>query len=213
MAVASDLSADTIAGRLHAEDTRVHTLDALDAISPSIPQELALAAAPALVDIAASTLNKQDLDRCTLLLARLLDEDASDHSVIFGAAFCEGRLAAYVAPRLWLEATQGALAPGGGQQLTLEDAYSDACLYAFDGPAWVRGITVPAATIGHSVTELFGIVRPCPRSFACFRGVFVLFHLKLFAVLAQSSRVSCCVVVWAVDIRRQPCELQCPAIR
>ena len=49
---AEELAFETVAERLRAKETRASTLDALEARPGSIPRELALAAAPALVDVA-----------------------------------------------------------------------------------------------------------------------------------------------------------------
>jgi hypothetical protein len=95
---------DTIAERLRAEDTRAATLQALDALPPPCPPELALAAAPALVDVAAATEDREVLDQCGLLVARLLAEAAPDPSALYGAALGGQRLAAYFTSRLLVEA-------------------------------------------------------------------------------------------------------------
>ena len=62
----NELLPDTVAERLRADDTRAHTIHALDALPAHIPRELALAAVPALVDVAATTNDRQTLDRCAL---------------------------------------------------------------------------------------------------------------------------------------------------
>ena len=67
-----ELGADTVGERLRADETRTDTLQALEALPPPIAQELALGAAPVLVDVAAGTEDREVLDRCGLLLARLL---------------------------------------------------------------------------------------------------------------------------------------------
>ena len=51
---AAELMVETVAERLRAEETRACTLDALEALPGPIPRELALTAAPALVDVLAS---------------------------------------------------------------------------------------------------------------------------------------------------------------
>ena len=163
---------DTIAERLRAQDTRAAALQALDKLPPPCPPELALAAAPALVDVAAATEDREVLDRCGLLLARLLAEALPDPSAVYGAALGGERLAACMAPRLLVEATQRALGNGsdeGRQQpLGREDAYSFACMYAWVQPGWVRGITAPEAAAGRTVMEFFHIVRALLPSFFLF---------------------------------------------
>ena len=77
---------DTLAERLRAEDTRAAALQALDKLPTPCPPELALAAAPALVDVAAATEDREVLDRCGLLLARLLAEAPPDVRAVYGAA-------------------------------------------------------------------------------------------------------------------------------
>ena len=53
----------TVAERLRAEETRACTLDALEALPGSVPRELALVAAPALVDVAVETVDRGDFDK------------------------------------------------------------------------------------------------------------------------------------------------------
>ncbi len=157
------LAADTVGERLRPDDTRADTLQALEALPPPIPRELALGAAPALVDVAAGTEDREVLNRCGLLLARLLAEAAPDPSAVYGAAFGGERLAAILAPRLLVGAVQRALGSGEGsvqEPLTRTDAYSFACLFAFWTPAWVRGLTAPEAAAGRTTMEMMRIVRP-----------------------------------------------------
>ena len=106
---------DTLAERLRAEDTRAAALQALDKLPTPCPPELALAAAPALVDVAAATEDRGVLDRCGLLLARLLAEALPDPRTVYGAALGGERLAACLAPRLLVEATQRALGNESGE--------------------------------------------------------------------------------------------------
>ena len=49
------LGPDTVAEDLRADETRAHTLDALEKMSAPISRELALAAGPALVDVYVAT--------------------------------------------------------------------------------------------------------------------------------------------------------------
>eukprot|EP01043_Picozoa_sp_COSAG02_P007842 COSAG02_NODE_242_length_27511_cov_501.886364_2_plen_191_part_00 len=163
---------DTLAERLRAEDTRAAALQALDKLPTPCPPELALAAAPALVDVAAATEDREVLDRCGLLLARLLAEAAPDVNTLYGAALGGERIAACYAPRLLVEATQRALGnesgEGGRQPLGREDAYSFACMHAWLQPGYVRGITAPEAAAGRTVMEFLRTVRSLVPSFFLF---------------------------------------------
>jgi hypothetical protein len=150
---------ETVAERLRAEETRGSTLDALEALpAGSIPRELALVVAPALVDVAAAeTVDRGVFDRSTLLLGRLMGEAAPDPSAIYGAALGGERLGAFCAPRLVVEAMQRGLESGG---LTREDACSVACWAAYLSPAEVRGLTAPVLASGRSTMEFVHTVSP-----------------------------------------------------
>ena len=151
----------TVAESLRAEATRNTTLDALEALTVPISNDVARAAAPALVDVACGPASRMDVDRSALLLARLLAEAAPDPTPLYGAAFGgKRRLAAIFAPRLMVEAAQRALASAaeGGHPLTSEDARSYACLYAHMPPAWARGYTAPLVASGLKPMDLFGVV-------------------------------------------------------
>ena len=155
-----DLAAGTVADGLRSETTRAATLDALEALAPPISSPVALAAAPALVDVIATETERASFDRCGLLLTRLLDEAAPDPAAVYGAAFGSKRLAALYAPALLVEAVQRALS--AGQPLTRADARSYACLMAWDGPTAVRGYRVPCAAAGRTAMEFAGIVSCSP---------------------------------------------------
>jgi hypothetical protein len=159
-AILEELMAETVAERLRAEETRARTLDALEAHPPSLPRDLALMAAPALVDVAAETVDRDEFDRSTLLLARLAAEAAPDTSAVCGAGWGGGRLGAFLAPRLIVEATQRGLGANGadGGGLTREDAYSVACWASWDAPSSVRGTTALYAAAGHTTMEWIGTV-------------------------------------------------------
>lgn len=167
MATAEELMVDTVAERLRTEATRTHTLSALEAMMPAVPRELALAAAPALVDVASGTQQREDFNRCVLLLARLVAEAAPNPSPVWGAACSGEREKAFCAPRLVAKAAQRALATAGtgeGHPLTREEAYSEACWRACEPPASVRGITAPKVAAGHTMMEFIKIVsanHPC----------------------------------------------------
>ena len=110
----------------------------------------------------ASTEDRDVLNGCGLLLARLLAEAAPDPSAVYAAAFGGERYAAYLAPRLLVGATQRALGTGiSGEraQLTREDAYSFAICDAYKAPAYVRGVTAPEAAAGRTVMEWVNLVR------------------------------------------------------
>eukprot|EP01043_Picozoa_sp_COSAG02_P061595 COSAG02_NODE_8309_length_2622_cov_99.290527_2_plen_200_part_00 len=181
MAAPELLLPDTLAERLRAQDTRAAALQALDKLPSPCPPELALAAAPALVDVAAATEEREVLDRCGLLLARLLAEALPDPSAVYGAALGGERGAAWHAPHLLVAATQRALGNGsgeGGQQpLGREDAYSFACMHAYAPPAYARGFTAPEAAAGRTVMECIRTVRALLPSF--FLQVVVLLPASL----------------------------------
>ena len=163
----AELAADTVADSLRSEETRASVLHALETTPAPIPHELALAVAPALVDVASETQDREAFDRCSLLVSRLMAEAAPDPSRVYAAALGGERLAAYFAPRLLVETAQRALetqgsAEGGGQPLTREDAYSFACGYAWFTPHAVRGYTVPEQAAGRNVQQFLGLVRCAP---------------------------------------------------
>ena len=145
----------TVADGLRSAATRVAALDVLDALAPPIPSAVALTAAPALVDTMATETERASFDRCGLMLARLLTEAAPDPAAVYGAATGGERLATIFAPALLVEAVQRA---SSGQPLTREDAWSYACPFARDPPAWGRGCTAPEAAAGRTVTEYWGTV-------------------------------------------------------
>jgi hypothetical protein len=151
-----DLAAATVAERLRDGATQTAALEALEDHAAPIPTAVAIAAAPALVDVVSGATEHAALDRSVLLLARLLVEAAPEPAPIWGAA-CQGeRLAALWAPALIVEATQRAST--GGQPLTLEDARSLACIRAHEPPSIARGYTQPYAAVGRTVMESIGIV-------------------------------------------------------
>ena len=153
-----DVSAATVAESLRSEATRIATLDALEALAPPIPSAVALAAAPALVDVLATEKERAAFDRCGLLLARLLAEAAPEPAPVFGTALGGGRFAAILTASLVAEAVQRA-ASSSGQPLTVEDARSYECLNAYHGPSFVRGMTAPFAAAGYTVMESMVTVR------------------------------------------------------
>jgi hypothetical protein len=156
-----DVSAATVAESLRSEATRIATLDALEALEAPIPSAVALAAAPALVDAIATGKERASFDRCGLLLGRLVAEAAPDSAPVFGAALAGERLVMSVTPALVVEAVQRA--SSGGQPLTREDVRSYACLWAREGPAFVRGLTAPYAAAGYTAMEFLGVVSFIPQ--------------------------------------------------
>jgi hypothetical protein len=196
---ASDLLPDTVAERLRAEDTRAAALQALDALPTPCPPELALAAAPALVDVAVATEDREVLDRCGLLVTRLLAEAAPDPSAVYVAALGGERLAAYLAPRLLVEATQRALGNGSGeggrQPLGREDAYSFACMCAWMPPSFVRGMTSPEAAAGRTVMEFLRTVRALfPHCSASSFSSSILPAAPAGSHGTPTTHMSCCAV-------------------
>ena len=152
--------AAAVADALRSPRTRDAALGALEALPPPIAADVALAAAPALADVVAAAGEESDraaLDRAALLVARLLAEAAPDPAPVYGAAFGGERYAAYLAPRLVVEAAQRALGEGGAP-LARADASSYACLHAYLAPACARGYTAPNLAAGRTDLEMFGIV-------------------------------------------------------
>ena len=155
-----DASPPTVAEGLRSAAARIATLDALEALAPPIPSAVALAAAPALVDVMNTETQRASFDRCGLLLARLCAEALPDPTVHAAAVFGE-QLAAIIAPAIIAEAVQRA--SSGGQPLTVEDARSYACISAKDGPFYVRGGTAPWKAAGRTAMEVMGIVSLTPQ--------------------------------------------------
>ena len=154
-----------------------------------IADGVALAAAPALVDIVAAATEESDraaLDRAALLLARLLAEAVLDPASVYGAAFAGERFEAYIATALVTEAAQR------GEMLTWAHALSYACLYAHHGPAVAHGYTVPSTGAGRTANDTMNIVSlllppappPLPSRFADLRCCLCYFFLS---AVAQST--------------------------
>jgi hypothetical protein len=168
--MAHELAGETVADSLRAEATRAATLDALEALAPPISRDLASGAAPGLVDVAACTEVREELDRCALLFARLLAEAAPDPSAVWGSGLAGDRLAAYLAPRLVLDAAQRALAScgngdtaEGGQELTMEDARSYACRSTLWPYGMYRGFNPLEAAAERTMMDYLKIVRASTR--------------------------------------------------
>ena len=171
--MADPTTAATVADSLRSLDTRDAALDALEALPPPIPSDVALAAAPALADVVGTVAEESEraaFDRAALLLGRLFAEAAPDPASVFGAAVGGERLAPYLGTRLVAEATQRALS--GGEPLTRADALSYASAArrrTFFGPSGVHGFTAPYAAAGCTTIEYMGIVSflfQCPLATA-----------------------------------------------
>ena len=150
------VSAAAVAEALRAGATRATALDSLEARPVPIPSDVALAAAPVLVDVVAVAEDRMEHDRAALLLARLLDEAGPEAAAVNGAAFQGERLTAYCGSRMVVEATQCAVETG--QAMTREHARSYACLHSRTGVVATRGMMVAEAAAGRTVMEYFATV-------------------------------------------------------
>ena len=151
---------DAVHALLATAASRPATLAALEDHPAPLDRALAVAAAPALVELL--TVSADDVDAATfqragLLLARLLAEAPDDPSIIFGAAFGEDRLAA-----LWNSEdsvlARALLKPAN--QLTADDALSLACAEAHNCPALVRGYTATWRAVGLNGLEWTKLSHP-----------------------------------------------------
>eukprot|EP01052_Picozoa_sp_SAG31_P001965 SAG31_NODE_66_length_28567_cov_30.222698_6_plen_346_part_00 len=150
------LSAASVAESLRSEATRVATLDALEALDAPMPSDLALLAAPALVDAMVAEEGRASFDRCGLLLARLVAEALPDATVHAAAIYGE-RLEAITAPALIARAVRRA-SSSEEQPLTVADARSYACLLARETAALVRGGTTVWTAAGRSTIDWMRVV-------------------------------------------------------
>jgi hypothetical protein len=141
----AELAPDTVATRLRVEP--VPTLEALE--DTPISRDVALAAAPGLVDLCCVTEEREVFERSTLALAHLLADAAPAPAAVYGAAFADERWEAYYGSR-WAVAAAGG---SSEKPLTREDAISYACLNALEGPARVRGYTAPETAAGRTVGD------------------------------------------------------------
>ncbi len=183
------LAVQTVGERLRTDDTRAATLDGLDAMLPPISRELALAAAPALVDVAGDTDDRETFARCALLVARVMAEAAPEPSVVYSAAFSGERYKKFLVPRCYLETMQRALRTERveGGQLTCDEARSFACRLAVTPPAFVRGLDAPISAAGHTVTEYFSWVRSVSRCLQFLAGLTHLISLAGVLILAAGD--------------------------
>jgi hypothetical protein len=157
------VSAAAVVEALRAGATRATALDSLEARPVPIPSDVALAAAPVLVDVVAVAEDRMEHDRAALLLARLLDEAGPEAAAVNGAAFQGERLAAWYGSRMVVESTQRALETG--EAMTQEDARSYACLHSRIGLVCARGATVAEAAAGRPHSR--GIFCHCELTSRC----------------------------------------------
>ena len=148
------LAADTVAQRLHDPDTRVDALESLELQPAPIPTPIAMAAAPALLEVLAldaSAVDRATFDRAALLLGRLEAEAPPDDGhVLHGAAFGDGRqMKLFEASNIAHVALRKP-----ASELTKADATSYACLQAHV-PAYssARGWTAPWKAAGFTAKE------------------------------------------------------------
>ena len=150
-------AADTVAQLLLDADTRPTTLEALEAHDGAIDSAVALAAAPALVELltaSADEVNQAQFECVGLLLDRLLMEASADPSAVFGAAYGDGRIVAL------LRSSDNVAARAlrkPADKLTAADVRSVVLQDVFNAPAGVCGWTKPHAAAGLSTPQLFGI--------------------------------------------------------
>ena len=142
------LAEDNVVEALRSDATA--TLDALEAHASPIPRATALALAPALASAMATADEDQrsTIDRCALLLGRLLEEAAPEPAPVFGAAFSGDSGAAGLFGPRWLTDIIAADRP-----LTLQDGRSYACLWARECPAVARGYTAPSVAAGYTAWD------------------------------------------------------------
>ena len=149
------LSADTVGPLLRDRETRAAALDALDAHAVPIERSVSLGAAPALGELLAldvAEVGPAEFDRIGLLLGRLMAEASDDPASVYGAAWGEGRLLAYLRSEGNAEA-QALRKPA--EELTREDALHLACSEALLPQANVRGLTKLCAAAGFATTMEF----------------------------------------------------------
>ena len=135
------LAADTVGALLRDSETRAAALAALDAHAVPIERSVSLGAAPALGELLAldaAEVGPAEFDRIGLLLARLVTEASDDPASVYGAAWGEGRLLAFM--RSEGNAVARALRKPA-EELTREDALHIVCAGAWYPQGIVRGST------------------------------------------------------------------------
>lgn len=152
-------AAETVAARLADETTRIETLDALEAHRHEYASELALCAAPALVDTIAKLSSTtqpgqwpETVQRAALMLFNLFHDAPSDdeYVAVIGAAWGDGRLLDT------MQAVQARL-DQPGYTLTLADAscYAYVCSAGLSHPRiWSRSCGWEAVCTVLGMTEL-----------------------------------------------------------
>ncbi len=152
--------ADSVSELLRCVDSRPAALEALEALETPVDPALALASAPALAELLAveeAAVPAQQFSRIALLLSRLHEEaldDAAALSAVYGAAFGDGRLAAY-----WSSADNSVARILGNpaNELTRADARTLACGELCPAGASAHGSTKPWGAAGLSAMEFFGL--------------------------------------------------------
>ena len=120
---------------------------------------VSLAAAPALVELLAADaaeVDREAFDRASLLVGRLFAEEApEDLPAMYGAAFGEGRYAAYLRSE---GSVVGQAWRTPASELTRADARSWACMQAWVSYSAARGCTKSYAAAGFATTmEYFAL--------------------------------------------------------
>jgi hypothetical protein len=155
----STLSANVLGQQLLDRATRLPTLDVLESHTTPIPDALALAAAPALLDLLmmdASEVNRTTFDRVGLMLGRLVAEAPQNVARIYGAAFRDQGL-----ERLWNSdnVLNTALLSKPALELSEADAISYACAWAHYSPTVVRTWNAPFDAAGITGKEWLKCVQ------------------------------------------------------
>eukprot|EP01043_Picozoa_sp_COSAG02_P038773 COSAG02_NODE_3014_length_7551_cov_83.019995_7_plen_190_part_00 len=158
MTAVEPLSPTSVSRLLADPNTRITTIDQLEAHAGPHEAALALAAAPALTDLLcldASEVEPALFQRVGLLRARLIEE-ASDLAAAWGAAHADGRYAMLLrAPNVVSRVCSEPVA-----ELEIEDAMSYAC---GDPAPWYAagagGIDAPVAAAGMSMKDFGGVVH------------------------------------------------------
>ena len=170
MAAVEPLSPTSVSRLLADPNTRITTIDQLEAHAGPHEEALALAAAPALTDLLC--LDASEVDRALFqrvgLLRALLIEEASDPVAAWGAAHADGRYAKLLrAPNVVSRVCSGEKPVS---ELEIEDAMSYAC---GDAAPWYAatagGFDAPVAAAGMSAKELVGVYSAHPVLSRCAR--------------------------------------------
>ena len=160
MAAVEPLSPTSVSRLLADPNTRITTIDQLEAHAGPHEAALALAAAPALTDLLcldASEVEPALFQRVGLLRARLIEE-ASDPAAAWGAAYADGRYAKLLrAPNVVSRVCSG---DKPVTELEIGDAMSIACGEAAPWySAAVRGCDPLVTAAGMSMRDFGGLVN------------------------------------------------------